>query len=155
MAYSNGRLPDSALSSIPGGRLAKGAPARSWLAMRYYIAKKTNGRVWLEPTGPASSYRSLAKQQEFWNNYTSGRGPLAARPGSSNHGWAKAVDVPTADMQQQIRKFGHLFGWGIAGGVLSSDAPSEPWHSKWHKPTPMGRTWYWRYRMARRRNKRK
>lgn len=149
MAYRNGRLPASALSDIPGGRLAKGAAARSWMAMRWYIHKKTG--TWIYPTGPASSYRSLAKQQEFWNNYTSGKGPLAARPGTSNHGWGKAVDLPLPAQQAAVRKYGHLFGWGIAGGKLSSDAPSESWHATFRGPyTGMARRWYWRQRAARR-----
>ena len=149
MAYRNGRLPASALSPIPGGRLAKGAPARSWLAMRWYVHRKTG--IWLYPTGPASSYRSLVKQQEFWSNYTNGKGPLAARPGTSNHGWGKAVDVPLPAQQAAVRKYGHLFGWGIAGGKLSSDAPSEAWHCTYRGPyTARARAWYWRQRAARR-----
>ena len=115
--------------------------------MRYYIGRKSG--IWLTPTGPSSSYRTLAKQQEFWSNYTNGRGPLAARPGTSNHGIGQAVDVPTGAMQGQIRRYGHLFGWGIAGGKLQSDAPSEEWHSKWVGPYgPRSRYWYARYKLA-------
>jgi zinc D-Ala-D-Ala carboxypeptidase len=152
MADRNGRLPASALSPIPGGRLAKGAPARSWLAMRWCVYKRTG--TWLYPTGPASSYRSLVKQQEFWSNYMNGKGPLAARPGTSNHGWGKAVDVPLPAQQAAVRKYGHLFGWGIKGGQLSSDAPSEAWHCTYRGPyTRSARVWYWRYRLARKKNK--
>jgi hypothetical protein len=147
MSYPNGRFPAKALSRIPEGRLASGGPARSWLAMRYYIGRKSG--VWLTPTGPSSSYRPIAKQQEFWSDYTNGRGPLAARPGTSNHGIGRAVDVPTGAMQGQIRRYGHLFGWGIAGGKLQSDAPSEQWHAKWVGPYgPRSRYWYGRYRLA-------
>lgn len=120
--------------------------------MRYYIGRKHG--VWLSPTGPNSSYRSYAKQVEFYNAYLAGRGPLAARPGTSNHGWGRAVDIPTAQMQAMVRRYGHRFGWGIAGGQLSSDAPSEPWHCTFRGPyTALARTWYWRYRAAKRRKK--
>jgi hypothetical protein len=52
-------------------------------------------------------------------------------------------------MQRQIRRYGHLFGWGIAGGRLQSDAPSEAWHSKWVGPYgPRSRYWYARYKLA-------
>ena len=150
MANLNGRLPASALSDIPGGRLAKGAPARSWLAMRWFIRKKTG--VWLYPTGPNSSYRTLAKQQEYWSNYLNGKGPLAARPGTSNHGFGRAVDLPLPAQQAAVRKYGHLFGWGIAGGKLASDAPSEAWHCTYRGPyTARARTWYWRQRAAKKR----
>ena len=150
MSYANGRLPAKSLTPIPGGRLRKGAPAKSWLAMRWYISRKTG--TWLRPTGSMSSYRTYAQQQTLWYLYTSGKGALAARPGTSNHGSATraAVDVPTPAMQAAIRKYGYLFGWGIAGGRLGSDAPSEPWHAM--KPdnsmTARSRYWYARYRLA-------
>lgn len=144
---SNGQLPDSALSRIPGGRLRKGATARSWLAMRYYIIRKYG--VYITPTGPYSSYRPLWKQREFYAAYRAGRGPLAAVPGTSNHGLGMAVDVPTPQMQRCIRECGHLFGWGIRGGRLSSDAPSEPWHCTYRGPySRFARGWYWRRRLA-------
>lgn len=151
---ANGQLPDSALSKIPGGRLKMGAPARSWLAMRYYIMRHYRGLA-IVPTGPSSSYRTLAKQREFFANYQNGTGPLAARPGTSNHGLGLAVDVPTAQMQAAIRECGHLFGWGIRGGRLASDAPSEAWHCTYRGPyTRFARGWYWRRRLAIRRSSR-
>lgn len=154
MSYSNGKFPDSALTNIPGGRLASGAPARSYLAMRYFIGRKHG--VWLTPTGPSSSYRSYAKQVEFYNNYTSGKGPLAARPGYSNHGVGRAVDLPSSQMQAMVRKYGHRFGWGIAGGRLSSDAMSEPWHMTFRggsRLTARAAYWFARYKASKKRNK--
>jgi hypothetical protein len=35
-------------------------------------------------------------------------------------------------MQAAVRDCGHRFGWGIRGGRLSSDAPSEAWHCTYH-----------------------
>lgn len=144
---ANGKLKPSRLSAIPGGRLESGAAARSWLAMRYYIGRKT-GDVWLTPTGPNSSYRTYAKQVEYWNNYQANRGPLAARPGYSNHGLGRAVDLPSAEMQGQVRRYGHRFGWGIAGGRLRSDAPSEAWHCTFRNFTPAAAYWFGRYKLA-------
>jgi len=150
MSYGNGRLPASALTAIPGGHLRKGTPARSWLAMRYYIGRKTG--TWLIPSGPMSSYRTIQQQQELWRRYTNGTGALAARPGTSNHGSATsaAVDVPTPAMQAAVRKYGHLFGWGIAGGKIPSDAMSEPWHCRLssERMTPRATLWYARYKLA-------
>jgi hypothetical protein len=125
----NGQLPDSELATIPGGRLRADA-AGSWLAMRAYIGK--NKGVWICPTSVRTAYRPFADQQYFWNLYTSGRGALAARPGTSNHGWGIAVDLPSPAMQAAVRECGHQFGWGIRGGRLSSDAPSEAWHCTYH-----------------------
>jgi hypothetical protein len=129
MAEQNGRLPDSDLAPIPGGRLRKDAAA-AWLAMRGHIGKQRE--VWVCPTSPRTAYRPFADQEYFWNLYQSGRGALAARPGTSNHGWGIAVDLPSPAMQAAVREFGHEFGWGIRGGRLSSDAPSESWHCTWH-----------------------
>ena len=148
----NGKLPDSALSAIPGGKLAKGGTARSWLAMRFYIGRKHG--VWIRPTGPVSSYRALNAQRYFYAKWKAGRGALAAVPGTSNHGLGLAVDLPTEDMQRRVREYGHLFGWGIKGGVLSSDAPSEAWHCTYRGPyTKFARRWYWRRRLSIRRNR--
>jgi len=145
---ANGRLPRSALQAIPGGRLRKGAPARSWLAMRYYIGRKTG--VWIKPGGPNSSYRTFAAQQDFYRAYQNGSGALAARPGTSNHGWGLSVDCSSASGQKAIRTVGHLFGWGIQGGQLASDAPSERWHATFvaGRMNAKSRYWYARYRLA-------
>ncbi len=125
----NGKLPAGELTPIPGGQLRKDAAA-AWLALRAHVGKERG--VWLSPTSPRTAYRSFADQQYFWNLYKSGQGALAAVPGSSNHGWGIAVDLPTAAMQAAVREFGHTFGWGIRGGKLSSDAPSEEWHCTFH-----------------------
>jgi len=133
----NGKLPANELAPIPGGRLRRDAAA-AWLALRSHIGNERG--VWICPTSPRTAYRPLADQQYFWNLYKSGRGALAAVPGTSNHGWGIAVDLPTPAMQAAMRAHGHRFGWGIRGGKLSSDAPSEPWHSTYHpgvfKPPP-------------------
>lgn len=125
----NGKLADADLEDIPGGRLRKDA-AEAWLAMRAYIGK-TKG-VWICPTSTRTAYRPYADQEYFWNLYQRGRGALAARPGTSNHGWGIAVDLPSPAMQAAVQACGHEFGWGIRGGKLSSDAPSEAWHCTFH-----------------------
>jgi hypothetical protein len=126
---ANGRLTANDLSPIPGGRLRQDA-AGAWLAMRRRIAAEHG--VWICPTSPRTAYRPLADQEYFWNLYRAGRGALAARPGTSNHGWGVAVDVPRQDMAAALRALGHEYGWGIAGGRLKSDAPSEWWHCTFH-----------------------
>ena len=134
---TNGKLPASELAAIPGGRLRKDAAA-AWIALRAHIGKEQG--VWICPTSQRTAYRPLADQQFFWNLYKSGRGALAAVPGTSNHGWGIAVDLPTPSMQAAVRAHGHKYGWGIRGGKLSSDAPSEAWHCTYHpgvfKPPP-------------------
>lgn len=116
---SNGQLPDSALAPIAGGRLAKDAAA-AWNAMNVESRKRYG--VELRPTGSASSYRTYAQQQYFWNLYQSGRGNLAAYPGTSNHGLGRAVDLATTQMRSIVDAIGGKYGW------RKVEAPSEWWH---------------------------
>lgn len=132
----NGQLSGSQLTAIPGGQLEKAAGA-SWLRLRAYIGKRTG--VWICPTSSRTAYRTYGQQVYFWNLYVSGRGNLAARPGTSNHGWGLAVDVPTTNMARLINQYGASFGWQKRW----SDAPSEWWHFKYaagndqHKGQPV------------------
>lgn len=121
---ANGKLPDNELASIPGGRLRKDAAA-SWLRMRNKIGKETG--VWICPTSSRTAYRTYHEQQYFWNLYTSGRGNLAAKPGTSNHGLGTTVDLPTPKMRGLIDKYGAAYGWAKRW----SDAPSEWWHIRY------------------------
>jgi murein L,D-transpeptidase YcbB/YkuD len=111
----NGKLPDSALLAIPGGRLAKGGAAENWNA-----GPGKNGCLPLGPT--ASSYRTYALQQYYWNLYQSGQGNLAAYPGTSNHGWGTAVDLKEQWMRAWIDAHGAKYGW------KKTEAMSEWWH---------------------------
>lgn len=121
---SNGRLPASMLRSIPGGRLERNAAA-SWLRLRARIGKEAG--VWICPTSSRTAYRTYPEQQYFWNLYRSGRGSLAAYPGTSNHGWGTTVDVPIPRQAQLINRYGAEYGWQKRW----SDAPSEWWHFRY------------------------
>ena len=118
---TNGRLPPSELAPIPGGRLRKDAAA-AFNAMHAASVRRYN--IPLQPFGPMSSYRDLNEQQVLWNLYQSGRGNLAAHPGTSNHGWGLAVDFATPRMRGVVDAIGAPFGWSKRW----SDAPSEWWH---------------------------
>ena len=121
---SNGRLPASALSPIPGGQLSNAAAA-AWNA--------GPAKAGCRPLGPNSSYRTYAKQVYYWNLYTSGQGNLAARPGTSNHGWGNAVDLAAPSMRTWIDRHGARYGW------RKVEAMSEWWHVNYvggYKPAP-------------------
>lgn len=110
---SNGRLRASELAAIPFGMLARAAAA-AWNA-----GPAKHG---LKPVGPRASYRTFLWQVYFWNLYISGRGNLAARPGTSNHGWGEAVDLFARWMRAWIDRYGALYGW------RKIEAPGEWWH---------------------------
>src|SRR4249919_3904806 len=137
----NGRLPASDLAPIPGGRLRTDAAA-AWRRLRAEIGKSDG--IWICPTSSRTAYRTYAEQEYFWNLFQSGKGNLAAKPGTSNHGWGTTVDVPTKVMRSAIDKHGAPFGWSKTW----SDAPTEWWHIRYdpghdeHKgePAPETRT---------------
>lgn len=115
----NGRFADSDLAAIPGGRLAQEAAA-NWIALREEGGTKLG--IWISPLGDRSSYRTYAEQEHFWAVYKAG-GNLAARPGTSNHGWGNAVDLASPPtMRRVVDGFGAPYGWHWG------EAPSESWH---------------------------
>ena len=112
------------LTPVPPGRLEKNAAA-AWNA--------GPGKAGCKLLGPNSGYRSYGSQVYYWNLYTSGRGNLAARPGTSNHGWGRAVDLAQPWMRTWINNNGARYGW------RKTEAPSEWWHINYvggFKPPP-------------------
>lgn len=129
----NGKLPASELAPIAGGQLRKDAAA-GFNAMN--VEARRRG-LELRPTGSMSSYRSYAQQVILWERYQAGTGNLAARPGTSNHGYGLAVDFATQQMRQMVDQIGAQYGWSKQW----SDAPSEWWHvcyqpGHYHGPDP-------------------
>lgn len=127
---SNGRLSDSTLAPIYGGRLRKDAAA-AWNAMNQESQRRYG--VTLRPLGPASSYRTYDQQVSI---YKTARPGWAANPGTSNHGWGLAVDIATHQMRSIVDEIGAKYGWAKRW----SDASWEWWHLKWRegiwKPGP-------------------
>jgi hypothetical protein len=117
---SNGIFSEANTDPIPGGRLWPEAAA-SWSDMRQYIGEKHG--VWIAPAGSRSSARPISDQRYFYAH----RPPAAAFPGTSNHGWAIAVDVMTSLMAYYIRKYGHKFGWSHDEGARVG----EWWHYRY------------------------
>jgi len=92
----------------------------------------------------ASGFRTLARQQYFWNCYQTKRcngGNLAARPGTSNHGTGIAVDLntdcggQTGSVAPSACRSSKVYVW------LLNNAPKfgfvravvkEPWHWEYH-----------------------
>lgn len=130
MAYLNGRLPKSALGPITVAANGQQAYLRKDAAKAFNAMNaESEARygVTLRVASARTAYRPLADQQYFWNLYVSGRGNLAARPGTSNHGLGLAVDLATPQMRSIVDKIGAKYGWAKKW----SDAPSEWWHLKW------------------------
>jgi hypothetical protein len=149
--YSNGRIPDSALTTIPGGGRLLHEVARTWLAI---CADVEALHGWTpRPTGPLDAYRPYSGnhyaqletfQRRYTREYLAGRPTktwngvtywlrrgmaTAAVPGTSNHGWACAVDVTGlagfgALRYRQFAAVASRYGWTNTEGSRIG----EPWH---------------------------
>lgn len=124
--YSNGQIPLSQLTAVSGHYFRSDA-AQSMVAMRaaYQAAL---GKTLVINDG----YRDLAGQQQAWYEYQYQGGNLAAYPGTSNHGWATAVDfggeVYTGSWTQGHRWLqanAAAYGWWWAGKNFGQ---IEYWH---------------------------
>ena len=119
---ANGRLSNGELASIGNGYFLERNAAAAWNAMSAAAKKR-----WGRPIRVVAGYRTYDRQVYFWNLYRSGRGNLAAHPGTSNHGAGIAVDCASQWDRWAIDQIGRSFGWSKAW----SDAPSEWWHVKY------------------------
>lgn len=119
----NGKLNKKSLSRIYHPQykvyLDKKAAA-GWNTLR--LLSRRYLRRELYPLGKDSAYRSYDRQKYYWDLYQSGKGNLAAYPGTSNHGWGKAIDLAQTGMRTIVNRFGKKFGWD------KIEAPSEWWH---------------------------
>ena len=115
--YGNGRIPPEALASIGGGERLWAPAAAAFTKMRT-AASAAGVRL-----GVNDSYRSFDEQVDVARRkglYSAGG--LAAQPGTSDHGWGKAVDLQLdGKAQSWMRAHGAEFGF-------AEDTPREPWH---------------------------
>lgn len=129
--YSNGFIPSGATTSLswqPAHTLRSDAARRlECLNAEYVAATGTNISV-------SSSYRDYQRQREM---YYGSPGPRwAAFPGTSNHGWALAVDLNGTRTGGAYSAFyrwmeanGPRHGWKQpAWARTTNPGPFEPWH---------------------------
>lgn len=149
MAYSNGRLPDSALvavSGVVGARMRPGAAA-AWETLRQAVHAAYGW--WPTQTGPADAYRPYSVQEaifraRYTTSYLAGRPTkrwngrvwyllpgkaTAATPGTSNHGLGITVDITglggfTGARYKQLAEHAIPLGWSNAEGRSIGEA----WH---------------------------
>ncbi|MFT3709857.1 MAG: D-alanyl-D-alanine carboxypeptidase family protein [Archangium sp.] len=122
--YRNGRIPRNALTDVGGGHRMYGEAARQYTAMRD-AARRAGVNIRL-----TDSYRSYDAQVDvarrkgiYGVRQPNGRLGLAARPGTSNHGLGRAVDVnlgASPGASAWLRANASRFGFHTI--------PREPWH---------------------------
>ena len=117
-AYGNGKIPATALQTIGHGNHRLWAPAAT--AFRQMEAAAARDGVHI---GVTDSYRSYDNQVDLAQRkglYS--QGGLAARPGTSDHGWGRSLDLDL-DSRAQTWLRGHGSQYGFAENVAR-----EPWH---------------------------
>lgn len=131
---SNGNLPNSMLVNINEPSGEKGRSQLNTLAAsdfnKMVAAAKEDGINLTVSQG----YRHLGSQEEgcskgftqwcAWKKYKAGTGNVAAKPGTSNHGWGCAVDVNNCKSGSKVHRWltenGKKFGF--------KQLPIESWH---------------------------
>ncbi|WP_412739918.1 D-alanyl-D-alanine carboxypeptidase family protein [Krasilnikovia sp. MM14-A1259] len=117
-AYGNGKIPASALGQVGDTRHRLWAPAAESLTKLIADAKRDGVHI-----GITDSYRSydeqvdLAKRKGLYS-----QGGLAAKPGTSEHGWGMAADLDlNAKALSWMRANGAKYGF-------DENVPRETWH---------------------------
>jgi len=129
--YTNGRIPASALVDVGGGHLLQPDAARNFLGLVAAVRARTGATISFGAGQEA--YRDYDRQV-YWKNYYTKKGTpkMAATPGTSNHGWGRAVDIS---------------GYGPVGGtvwkVLAELAPQFGYSHATGAAT--GESWHWEY----------
>lgn len=120
--YGNGRVPADVLSSIAGTNHRLWTPAaRSLEALRAAAARDG---VTIGITDSYRTYESQVSLAERKGLYS--QGGLAAKPGTSDHGWGMATDLKLdAKAQTWMRANAGAYGF-------VEDTPREPWHWGYH-----------------------
>lgn len=121
--YQNGRIPTKALKAIgQGSHRLETAAADAWVAMRE-AAAKDGIRLAL-----TDSYRSYDAQVAVRRR--KGHQVATATPGTSVHGWGRAVDANVNDPAtlRWLRANGHRFGWVNPAWAQRAGKSFEPWH---------------------------
>jgi hypothetical protein len=132
----NGQVNPATLTRIPnfhpgagvgpyGGYLRSDA-ARAYMSADTAFNHATGGHLSL-----TEGYRDLASQRMRYAAFKSGRGNLAAVPGTSTHGFATAADIG-AGGQAWLDRNGPSFGWYPTGLGFSQ---REPWHFDYKRKT--------------------
>lgn len=133
--YSNGAIPVSALAPIPGNSVLslRGDAVQALMKLNEAFKKNFGRNLPIN-----SAYRDLA-QQEYWVKYWADAGiPGNAAPaGSSNHGWALAMDIGVAITDWT----NPYYLW------MKSNAGKYSWvHPSWAEPGGAHpEAWHWEY----------
>lgn len=127
VGFDNGQIPTAALCPLWG---APGQLLRADAAAAFGRMSKAYAQQFGRPICVTDSYRSYSAQVALY----AAKPNLAARPGTSNHGWGVAVDlcggVQSFGTVEHTWLFTHapLFGWFHPAWAEPTGSRPEPWH---------------------------
>jgi D-alanyl-D-alanine carboxypeptidase len=118
VAYGNGKIPEEALGRVGDTNHKLWAPAAENLNKMIEDAKREGVKI-----GITDSYRPYTEQVDLARRkglYS--QGGLAAKPGTSEHGWGMATDLDlNAKALNWMRQHGKDYGF-------VENVPRESWH---------------------------
>jgi LAS superfamily LD-carboxypeptidase LdcB len=146
--FQNGQLPDTELTTItPACRVVNDVAPRLQALLNAAHADgvalwpETRSYAWFEPPRVTSCYRDLEMQQ-WWRDYWCFFGSCgnAAVPGTSVHGWGRAVDFELGGAELTFDSPGFWwlfwrageFGFVLPDWAAPSGTSPEAWH--WEAP---------------------
>lgn len=121
----NGSLGVDQLCGVGDGHLLRADAAATYLALNDAFRAAFG-----VPLALTDSYRSYGSQARLYAQ----KPGLAARPGTSNHGWGIAVDVFggvdsfSSPQHAWMSARGSEFGWVNPGWARADGSRPEPWH---------------------------
>lgn len=131
VAYGNGKIPASALEQVGTTRHKLWGPAAEALTRMMADAEKDGVKI-----GITDSYRPYAEQVDLARRkglYS--QGGLAAKPGTSEHGWGMAADLDlNGKALDWVRQNGEKYGF-------FNTASRESWHWGFKPNSPGGQQW--------------
>ena len=125
--YANGEIPTAALCPLWG---APGLSLRADAAAAFGALSKDFAAQFGRPLCVSDAYRTRTEQVQVFAQ----RPGLAARPGTSNHGWGSAADlcggVQSFATIEHVWMLTHagLYGWFHPSWAGPDGAKPEPWH---------------------------
>ncbi|WP_426560347.1 M15 family metallopeptidase [Angustibacter sp. McL0619] len=127
LSYPNGTIPAAALCPVWG---APGKLLRADAAAGFAKLSKAFGAEFSRPLCVTDTYRTLAEQIQVFAT----KPGLAARPGTSNHGWGTAADlcggIESFGTAEHAWMLAHapLYGWFHPSWAGPAGSRPEPWH---------------------------
>ena len=127
----NGKLDTSILMDIGNGHYLQKGAADAYKRMTQ--AANNDGISWSIGQGASPAYRTYEEQERLAKDppigvglYGDGKGGKAAKPGTSNHGWALAVDLGDGANDYGTPQNNWLIENARNFGFYT--IPGEPWH---------------------------